>query len=116
MYSENKGFAYEKIAKEYLIKKNYTIIEENFTSKYGEIDIIAKNNETISFVEVKGRKNTSHGYPGEFVTGNKQRKIIMTAKYYIMKHGDYDTQYRFDVIEIILDEKSINYIENAFWA
>nr|WP_312576342.1 YraN family protein [Sedimentibacter sp.] len=115
MYKENKGYQYEEIAKRYLLKNNYKIIEENFMSKFGEIDVIASKDEEILFIEVKGRKNSNFGMPREAVTLNKQKKIIATAKYFLLKNKYYDVQCRFDVIEILLDDKSIQHIENAFW-
>jgi len=114
MYKENKGYQYEEIAKRYLLKNNYKIIEQNFTSKFGEIDIIALKDSIISFIEVKGRKNTRYGMPREAVTWNKQKKIILCAKYFLMLNKYDDIQCRFDVIEIILDDKKIEHIENAF--
>ncbi|NLJ58932.1 MAG: YraN family protein [Tissierellia bacterium] len=114
MYSKNKGYKYENIAKKYLISKNYEILEENFFSKFGEIDIIAKKNGRIHFIEVKGRDNTNYGYPREAVTFSKQNKLRATAKYYFMLKGKDDFFCQFDLVEIIISEKKINHIENAF--
>ncbi len=114
MYKDNKGYQYEEIAKRYLLKNNYKIIEQNFISKFGEIDIIALKNGIISFVEVKGRKNSNYGMPREAVTLNKQKKIILCAKYFILQRKYYDVQCQFDVIEIILDDRVIEHIEDAF--
>ncbi len=114
MYEENKGFKYEKIAERYLLKNEYTIIEKNFICKFGEIDIIASKDDRLHFIEVKGRKDISFGYPREAVTKQKQKKIISSAKYYFMLIGNDDVPCQFDVIEIIMDNKEINLIENAF--
>lgn len=116
MYKENKGYKYEEIAKKYLVENNYEIIEQNFTSKFGEIDIIALKDDIISFIEVKGRKNTEYGMPREAVTKYKQQRIITSAKFFLLKEDFDDVQCRFDVIEIISDDKIINYIEDAFLA
>ncbi len=116
MYKDNKGYEYEEIAKKYLTENDYEIIEQNFTSKFGEIDIIAIKNNIISFIEVKGRKNTDYGMPRDSVTKYKQQRIITSAKYFLLKEDYEDIQCRFDVIEIISDEKTVNYIEDAFWA
>jgi putative endonuclease len=115
MYKENKGYQYEEIAKKYLLKNDYKIIEQNFTSKFGEIDIIAQKDGMILFIEVKGRKNTDFGMPRDSVTINKQKKIIASSKYFLLKKNYTDVQCRFDVIEIILDDKTIEHIEDAFW-
>ncbi|MGD9567415.1 MAG: YraN family protein [Sedimentibacter sp.] len=115
MYDKNKGYEYEKIAKDYLVGNEYIIIEENFNCKFGEIDIIASKNSRLHFVEVKGRLNTEHGYPREAVNKQKQKRIISAAKYYFMLKGTDDLPCQFDVIEIIIEDHEINFIENAFW-
>lgn len=115
MYDKNKGFEYEKIAKSYLLQRNYKILEENFICRLGEIDVIASKNNILHFIEVKGRLNTDYGYPREAVNKQKQRRIISAAKYYFMLKKRDDFICQFDVIEIIADNKEINYIENAFW-
>jgi len=114
MYDKNKGFEYEQIAKRYLLDNNYEIEETNFTCRLGEIDIIARLDGRLHFIEVKGRKNTDYGYPREAVTLSKQKKLIRVVKYYFMLKGSDDFSCQFDVIEIIMDEKTINHIENAF--
>lgn len=114
MYTSNKGYEYENIAKKYLLDSGFKIIEENYACRLGEIDIIAQKNSRIHFIEVKGRKNTEHGLPREAVTSTKQRKIKNAAKYYFLKKLNDDVYCQFDVIEIITDTNTINYIENAF--
>ncbi len=114
MYDKNKGFQYERIAERYLLKNQYTIIEKNFISKFGEIDIIASKEGRIHFIEVKGRKDISFGYPREAVTISKQKKIISAAKYYFLLIGKDDMPCQFDVIEIIMNNREINMIDNAF--
>lgn len=114
MYDKNKGFQYEKIARKYLLDKSYEIKEENFFCRFGEIDIIAEKDGRLHFIEVKGRKNLDHGYPREAVTLSKQKKLIGAAKYYFMLAGSDDFPCQFDVVEIILDDNVINFIENAF--
>lgn len=115
MYDKNKGYEYEKVARRYLLSNGYTLLEENFSCRLGEIDIIASKESRIHFVEVKGRKNTEHGYPREAVTAAKQKKIISAAKYYLAYLNSEDLLCQFDVIEIIADNREINFIENAFW-
>lgn len=114
MYNKNKGFDYEKLAAKYLLHKGYKILETNFISRFGEIDIIAQRGERLYFIEVKGRKNTGHGYPREAVTPLKQKKLRSAVKYYFMLKGKDDYPCQFDVIEIILETGEINHIENAF--
>lgn len=112
----------EDFAEKLLKKNNYKIIERNFTIRGGEIDIIAKDKETLVFVEVKLRKNSDYGRPSEFVTPYKQEKLIYTAKNYLAKTGSENVMCRFDVVELIGDMgkdgklkiKEANIIKNAF--
>ena len=81
----------------------------------GEIDIIAEKDNTVVFVEVKLRKDTKYGLPCEAVDLRKQKKIIETAKDYIQKNDLYNKNFRFDVIEILIQEKIfMRQTENAF--
>jgi len=108
------GIQGEAIAKEYLIAKGYNILETNYKNKIGEIDIIAKINKTIVFVEVKARQSLKFGHPREAVNYYKQQKIKNVAIGYLKFKGLYEKiNIRFDVIDI-LDDK-ITHIENAFW-
>lgn len=103
----------------YLRKKGYTVIEKNFSCRFGEIDIIAKKGGMIVFTEVKLRKNNDFAEAREFVTYSKQRRIISTAQLWMMKNG-LELQPRFDVIEIYAPQGTstrrpeINHIEDAF--
>lgn len=96
----------------YLEKKRYKIIEQNYKNKLGEIDIIAKDKNTIVFVEVKKRNTLAFGRPSQAVNLQKQRKIRQVATLYLVKNKLLDNQCRFDVIEVVGEE--INHIENAF--
>lgn len=120
MKSLNKkiGSTGEDIAAQYLNKIGCTIIERNFNCRIGEIDIIVKDGNYIVFVEVKTRYDVRHGMPREAVTTYKQHKIYKTAQYYIMMKKLFKLNFRFDVVEIIIDKEnnntSINLIKNAF--
>ena len=114
MNNIQKGKIGENIALKYLINNKADILETNYRIKSGEIDIIAKINEELVFIEVKSRSNINFGYPSEAVDNKKIRKIINTAKYYILKHSLNNVAIRFDVIEIYLKDKKINHIVNAF--
>lgn len=117
MNNKTTGNLGERLAKEYLIKNDYIILEINFTTKIGEIDIIAKRDDIVIFIEVKTRKSLKYGRPYEAVDYRKTQKIIKVAQNYIVYKAREDTQYRFDVIEVLLNEKiEINHIKDAFWA
>lgn len=106
------GFEYEKIAGEYLEKQGYEILEYNFYSRSGEIDIIAKHEGYLVFVEVKYRENDSKGDPLEAISIQKQRTISKCALYYMKKKGMQDVSVRFDVVGILRDK--IQVVQNAF--
>ena len=119
MDSRQRGKWGEKVALEYLSKKDYTTVATGFRSRFGEIDIIAKNKEYLTFVEVKTRKNANFAHAREYVSRDKQRKIIATANYWLTKRPT-KLQPRFDVIEIYAkngeytSSPEIIHIENAF--
>lgn len=118
MKNRNKitGSLGEGLAIQYLEKKQYEILETNFVTKVGEIDIIAQHREIIVFIEVKARKDLSYGNPYEAVSQMKQKKIIKTALLYTKMKKIKDIQFRFDIIEVYLNKRDrINHIENAFW-
>ena len=104
----------EQIAVEYLESQGYTVLARNFSWKTGEIDVVAKRNGYLVFVEVKARLTKRFGTPMDAVTLEKQKKIVRTAEYYMLKNKIFDADVRFDVIEVFADK--VNHVENAFWA
>lgn len=108
-----KGSRYEERAAAYLTQQGLTVLERNYRCRLGEIDIIARDQSCLCFVEVKYRSKTCTGYPAEAVHAAKQRKIFQTAGVYLKQHHiSFHTPCRFDVISIIGEE--ISYIRNAF--
>lgn len=108
------GTQTERIAADYLKEKGYTILEVNYRNRFGEIDIIAKQGETLVFAEVKFRSTETFGNPMEAVSYAKQRKISKTALYYYAGHGYKESvPCRFDVIAIYGDGR-LEHLENAF--
>lgn len=99
----------ESKAVDYLLSIGYQILERNFYSRYGEIDIIAKDKNSIVFVEVKLRNNDKYGKGLESISKRKISSILKTAQFYL-KTDDIDC--RFDVISI--DSDKIEHIINAF--
>lgn len=100
----------------YLRKKGYNILEHNYRSRFGEIDLVVSNDDYVIFVEVKQRSEGSIALPREFVDENKQKRIIATASKYISQY-DIKSQLRFDVVEVYVKNnkiKSIKHLENAF--
>jgi len=107
-----EGMGGEIQAAEYLKSKKYKIIEQNYTNRLGEIDIIALDKKTIVFVEVKKRSTFQYGRPIEAVDMRKQQKIKKVAEFYLMLKNMSEADVRFDVIEIMEDK--INHEIDAF--
>ena len=103
----------EQMGADYLLKKGYKIVERNFRCCFGEIDIIAKDKKDIVFIEVKGRKVNSYGFPAEAVNKVKQKKIVKSALYFVKYNGIRSTNLRFDVLSLDADE-SIEHLTSAF--
>lgn len=114
-YKKKIGNNGEDLATKYLKKNKYKILDRNFNSKCGEIDIIASKNEYIVFVEVKTRTQGIYGSAAEAVDYRKQQKIIKTSMFYLGEKFNL-TPVRYDVIEVYIDNDDyrINHIENAF--
>ena len=108
------GIIGEKIAQDYLKNKGYEIIETNFYTKKGEIDIVSKKDNYIVFVEIKTRNNLEYGTPAMAVIFTKKMHIKNSAKIYIHMNNLYGCNVRFDVIEIIIKNGKckINHIKN----
>ena len=117
MAKNNMGAWGENQAAEYLQQRGYAVLERNFHSRFGEIDIIALKNNTICFVEVKTRKKSSYIMPAEAVNYRKQRRIILTAEFYLSQHYSENKAVRFDVIEVFYYVSrvfAINHLKGAF--
>ena len=108
------GAHYEEEAARYLEQQGCQILERNFFSRYGEIDLIAKDKDTLVFVEVKYRSDASFGDPSEAVTAKKQERIRKTARYYLWaRQLSEDTPCRFDVAAVLGSQ--IRLIKHAFY-
>ena len=108
----------ENAATAFLKTQGFTILDTNYRTHRAEIDIIAKDQDTICFIEVKTRRSVKKGLPKEALTRTKQQKIIQGATHYLKNKGLLDSQIRFDVIEVIQknDTLDMNLIKHAFWA
>lgn len=116
LFSRRKiGNHYEELANKYLVRQGFSLIEKNFSAKCGEIDLIMRDQNTIVFIEVKYRKNTSYGHAAEMITSSKIRKLIKTANVWLLKQGlsAHSTDFRFDVIAIEQNGDNIEWIKNA---
>lgn len=111
------GASGERVAKEYLERHGYEILETNFRCSLGEIDIIAREGDYLVFVEVRTRRNLKYGTPEESITPNKKLKLIELANSYLQEHGDPLSLWRIDIVAIELEPKGkikrIGLVKNA---
>jgi len=106
----------EEAAARYLQRQGMKIVERNLRTPVGEIDLVVKNKRILVFVEVKTRRGSAYGSPGEAVGLRKQRQIVQTAKWYLNDSPHKGLQPRFDVIAITVsgDTFQIEHIPDAF--
>lgn len=112
------GPAGEKHIAKLLKRKGFHILEQNYHSRFGEIDIIAENRQYIVFVEVKTREKGSLVAPFEAITPAKQRRLLLTAETYLAAHS-VTVQPRFDAAAVYTEQGRIvgeEYLENVFGA
>lgn len=110
------GKAAEDDAEKFLCERGYQILERNYRSRFGEIDIIARDCDVTVFVEVKARRNDNKGTSSSAVTPNKQKKIGLTALCYLKEKNIYDQKARFDVVAVDGSGQNLRFrlIQNAF--
>jgi putative endonuclease len=107
----------ERAAARFLRRKGMRVIVRGHRTRFGEIDLIARDGDTLVFVEVKSRRQ---GVPAEAVTSEKQRRITLAALQFLRKHGLLEISSRFDIVAIVWPdergEPEIEHIPNAFEA
>src|SRR5262249_36668547 len=110
----------EREAARFLKRKGYRIVQSQMRNRFGEIDLIAMDGETIVFVEVKTRRSSDHGEPFDAVTVDKQRKLTLSALAYLKRHRLLEHRSRFDVVSLVWPEgeskPQIQHFVNAFEA
>jgi putative endonuclease len=111
MRAKDLGQFGENVACDYLENNGYKILERNFRSVIGEIDIIAKDGEVLVFIEVKTKSNFDFGLPQEMVTNKKQHKLIKVAYSYLKEKSLENIPWRIDVVAITKDKDGRNSIE-----
>ncbi|MEW6218113.1 MAG: YraN family protein [Thermodesulfobacteriota bacterium] len=110
------GAGGEDLACRLLASRGYRIVCRNWRGRTGELDIVAEEQGCTVFVEVKTRRDASHGHPAEAITPAKQRQLARVATEYLVRTGGLDRPARFDVVAIFLDrpEPEVEIIANAF--
>ena len=117
MNKRKTGAIGEKIACNFLGSNGYQIIETNYRCRDGEVDIVARQRDTLVFVEVKTRKSFIYGAPEESVTPAKMQKLKAVAEFYNQNHDNLPLDWRIDVVAIEMNTAGkiarIELIENA---
>ena len=118
-YKRRLGRRGEEIAVAYLRRQGYRILARNWRCAAGELDIVAREGETLAFVEVRTRRGDRFGTPEESITPAKQAKLVELAQTYLQENGLSDENWRIDVVALEMDRrgrlKRLNLIRNAVW-
>lgn len=104
-YKKRLGDKGEEIAADFLLDKGYQILERNYFSRYGEIDLVAQDFDAVVFVEVKTRRTQSFGSPEASVTPAKLERIQKAGLIWLRDHPDSPENWRVEVISIMLDAR-----------
>jgi len=117
MKRRDTGILGEKLAKGFLKKRGYHILETNYRCPQGEIDIVAKHKGSLAFIEVRAKKSSEFGSPEESITPAKRERMKATASHYRQTHNNLPPLWRIDVVAVELNQNGklsrIELIENA---
>ncbi len=117
MKRRDTGILGEKLARDFLKKRGYHILETNYRCPEGEIDIVAKHKDSLVFIEVRTKKSLEFGSPEESITPAKKERMRSTASQYQQTHDNLPPLWRIDVVAVELTQKGklsrIEIIENA---
>ena len=111
------GKSGENYACRELERRGYAIVARRFRTRSGELDIIAREGETLVFVEVKARRTTRYGTPVEGVTALKRRRLLKMAAEYVLLRGVCNASCRFDIVSVLFGEglrPRVEVLKNAF--
>jgi len=104
LYQKNLGKIGEDLALDFLKSHNFSVLEKNFRSRLGEIDIIAQKDRSLYFIEVKTRSNTNYGKPFESVDKRKVYHIKKAAQFYLLKNKSPDYKLKVAVFSILIED------------
>jgi len=117
MKRRDTGILGEKLARDFLKKRGYHILETNYRCPHGEIDIIARHKDYLAFIEVRTKKSLKFGSPEESITPAKRKRMIATAWHYQQAHDNLPPFWQINIVAIELNQKGepsrIELIENA---
>ena len=113
--AQRDGAKAERMVMWYLVLRGYRLLEHNYTVGHKEIDLIMRKRGTIAFVEVKARRKMDGRFPPHLsVDAVKRKNIVSAAKVYVLREKLSGFILRFDVAEVDLSSRRINYIRNAY--
>lgn len=118
-WNKRKGLHYESRAKAHLQNSGLKFLDQNYRSRFGEIDLIMLDKQTVCFVEVKFRQSLNFGGAADSISYQKRQKIIKTAQYFLQDNKKLaNSAMRFDVVMMqqCNQDLDINWIQNAFYA
>jgi len=120
-WNKCKGLQYESQAKDFLLQSGLTLLEQNYHSRFGEIDLIMLHQDVVCFIEVKFRNSVDFGGAAWAISAQKRKKIVKTALVFIIQNGRYKQHsMRFDAL--LMQQRAgnqspgIDWIQNAFYA
>ena len=107
----------EDLAEKHLKARGLRVLERNFRTRHGELDLVCRAGDTLVFVEVKTRKAGSRAAPHQALTPAKRARLARAAAEYLSAHGGWDAPCRFDLVEVVAPgepDQALRHIENAF--
>jgi len=111
-YNKEFGAEGEDLARAHLEQKGYKLRDSNFSTKWGELDLVMEDKNALVFVEVKSRRGSKYGQPEEAITRTKIQHMTQAAMFYIQRHNLHNKMIRFDVVTV--EENGFQHFENAF--
>lgn len=111
-----RGREAEVHAARFLERRGYVLVDENVHARFGELDVVAWDGDVLCFVEVRMRRSARHGRPAATVDARKQRKLALAAQRYITRLNPPLPACRFDVVELVGEERRVQLIRGAFEA
>lgn len=115
MDRKETGAMGEQAAADYLLEKGYELLARNWHCRWGELDLVARKEDILAFVEVKTRKPGAMVSPLEAVNRTKQRKLIRSAQAYLMELGETELQPRFDVAAVTVFPGELPRFTVEYW-
>ena len=108
----------EELATEELVRRGCEILDTNYRCRYGEVDVIARDGDSLVFVEVRSRRSNDPAFPAESIDEKKQARLVLAAQHYLSSHESFTgANCRFDVIEVRFQRGrpvAVDVIQDAF--